>query len=99
MDVAYLGANDNDKIQERIQKIKSGLTWNYENLKLLQDERETIVVQNELFWFDETNVTPTVMSGCCFNLIMVDYNRLPLLIPKGLYVYSEKGGVLGATTR
>ena len=75
MDKAYLGANDNDKIKEGIQKIKSGLTWSYENLKLLQDESDTLVVQNELFWFDDANVTPTVMNEC-FNLIMVDYNRL-----------------------
>jgi hypothetical protein len=75
VDSFYLGLNDNDEIQKGIQKIQSGLTWSYENLKISQDENETLIVQNELFWFEKANVTPEEINGC-FNLIMDDYNRL-----------------------
>lgn len=75
VDSIYLGLNDNDKIQKGIQDIKSGLTWNYENLKISQDESETIIIQNELFWFEKANITPAEINEC-FNLIMDDYSRL-----------------------
>ncbi len=75
IDSIYLGLNDNDKIQKGIQDIKSGLTWNYENLKISQDESETIIIQNELFWFEKASVTSVEINEC-FKLIMDDYSRL-----------------------
>lgn len=75
IDSTYLSLNDNDKIKKGIQEIKSGLTWSYENLKILQDESKALIVQNELFWFDDENVTPNELNEC-FKLIMDDYNRL-----------------------
>lgn len=75
MDTIYLGLNDNDKIKEGIKDIESGQIWNYENLKISQDKEKTIIVQNELFWYEKANLTPVELNEC-FNLIMDDFRRL-----------------------
>lgn len=75
MDSIYLGLNDNDKIKTGIKDIESGQIWNYENLKISQDNEGTLIVQNELFWYEKSNLSQTELNEC-FNLIMDDFRRL-----------------------
>ncbi|MDD4728224.1 MAG: hypothetical protein PHN55_05685 [Dysgonamonadaceae bacterium] len=73
LDMIYLKFRD--KMKEGIHEIQSGHTWAHENLRISQDTDETLIVQNELFWFDEATVTPAQINEC-FNLIMSDFNKL-----------------------
>ena len=75
IDSVYLGLNDNDKIMKGIQELQSGLIWNYENLKISQDQNEMIIVQNELFWYEKVNLSTGELNEC-FNLIIDDFRRL-----------------------
>ena len=75
IDSVYLGLNDNDKIMKGIQALQSGLIWNYENLKISQDQNEMIIVQNELFWYEKVNLSTGELNEC-FNLIIDDFRRL-----------------------
>ena len=67
--------NENDEIMKGIQKIKSGLIWNYKNLKISLDKNEMIIVQNELFWYEKENLSSEVLNES-FNLIMDDFRKL-----------------------
>ena len=67
--------NENDEIMKGIQKIKSGLIWNYKNLKISLDKNKMIIVQNELFWYEKENLSSEVLNES-FNLIMDDFRKL-----------------------
>lgn len=75
MDSIYLGLNDTDKIKTGIKDIETGQTWNYENLKVSQDNEGRLVIQNELFWYEKANLSTTELNEC-FNLVMDDFRRL-----------------------
>ena len=73
IDSVYLGLKET--IMKGIQDIESGLTWNYENLKISQGKDGMIIVRNELFWFDKANLSTEELNEC-FNLILADYRVL-----------------------
>ena len=75
IDSIYLGLNDDDEIKKGIKEIENGQIWNYENLKISQDKDGTLTVQNELFWYEKVNLSPTELNES-FNLIMDDFRRL-----------------------
>ena len=75
MDRIYLSLNDDDEIEKGIQTIETGKVWNYENLMINKGIDETLTIQNQLFWFEEKEITSKVIE-VCFNLVYEDFQRL-----------------------
>ena len=73
IDSVYLGLNDS--IKSGIHELESGLFWDYENLKISLDNNKTIIVRNELFWYDKENLSAEELNEC-FNLILEDFRKL-----------------------
>ena len=75
IDNIYLALNDNDEIEKGIQTLKAGGIWNYENLKISGKDAEMLLIQNELFWFEEKEISPENIHEC-FNQVCADFRRL-----------------------
>lgn len=76
IDKVYLSEfDDEDVIENGIAMLQTGKVWNYENLKIQKINDESLLVRNELFWFDNSDVTVDVINDC-FNLVMSDFQRL-----------------------
>lgn len=75
IDNIYLALNDDDEIEKGIQTLKAGDIWNYENLKISRKDDEMLLIQNELFWFEEKEISPENINEC-FNLVCIDFKRL-----------------------
>jgi len=75
IDEIYMRVNDDEDIESGIEDLKSGKTWNYENLIINKIHDKTLLVKNELFWFEDSEVTVDKMNEC-FNLVMNDFQRL-----------------------
>ena len=75
IDNIYLGLNDDNEIKKGIQAIETGNNWNYENLIINKEVDETLTIQNQLFWFEEKDITSKKIEEC-FNLVYEDYQRL-----------------------
>ncbi len=69
-----LRQNDNEEITQGIQIIKSGNLWSYESLNIYMENIETLLVQNEKFWF-EGNTSPERINEC-FNVVLEDFQQL-----------------------
>jgi len=67
--------NDDDEIEKGIQTLKAGGIWNYENLKISKKDDEMLLIQNELFWFEEKEISHENINEC-FNLVCIDFRRL-----------------------
>ena len=74
-DNIYLEVNNVNEIRKGIQLIESGGYWNNENLLIKKEADETLTIQNQLFWFEEKDITSKKIEEC-FNLINEDYQRL-----------------------
>jgi hypothetical protein len=75
IDNIYLGLNDDNEIKNGIQTIENGGNWNYENLIIRIENDDTLNIQNQLFWFEEKDVTSNKIVEC-FNLVEEDFQRL-----------------------
>lgn|GEM_PF-746631 len=75
IDNMYLALNDDDEIEKGIQTLKAGGIWNYENLKISKKDDEMLIIQNELFWFEEKEISTENINEC-LNLIRSDFSRL-----------------------
>ena len=75
IDEVYMRVNDDEDIESGIEDLKSGKTWNYENLLINKTHEKTLLVKNELFWFEDTDVSADKMNEC-FNMVMSDFQRL-----------------------
>lgn len=75
IDKIYLDVNDISEIRKGIQIIESGGFWKYENLIIYMADDETLTIQNQLFWFEEKDITQKQIEEC-YNLINEDYQRL-----------------------
>lgn len=75
IDEVYLELNDDDEIAKGIQTLKAGEIWKYENLIISKEEDETLIVQNELFWFDEKELSPEKINEC-FKFVSGDFRLL-----------------------
>jgi hypothetical protein len=75
IDNIYLTLNDDDDVVKGIKTLKAGEIWNYENLIIHMENDKTLIVQNELFWFEE-NELPSEKLNECFNLVLGDFQRL-----------------------
>ncbi len=75
IDKIYLSLNDDNEIKRGIQTIETGGNWNYENLIINKEDDETLNIQNQLFWFEEKDITSKKIKEC-FNLVNEDYQRL-----------------------
>jgi len=75
IDNIYLGLNDDNEIKKGILAIETGNNWNYENLMINKEIDETLTIQNQLFWFEEKNITSKKIEDC-FDLVYADFQRL-----------------------
>jgi len=89
IDSIYLGLNDEAEIRKGIQTIESGENWNYENLIISKTTYKTLNIQNQLIWFEDKDLTSEKI-GECFNLILVDYQRLKKNIDFECFVTDRK---------
>jgi len=71
----YQRLNDDDEIAKGIQVLKANGIWNYENLRIHQENDDLLVIQNELFWLDDKNLSPDKIEES-YNLIRKDFKRL-----------------------
>jgi len=74
-DNLFLSLNDEDEIVKGVKALKAGDAWSYENLKIHRENDESIIVQNDLFWFEEKGLTHEKLNEC-YNLIHEDIVRL-----------------------
>ena len=74
-DNIYLELNDDDEILKGVQILKAGEIWKYENLKIFEKEDEMLIIQNELFWFEEKAITSDHINEC-LNQVREDFRRL-----------------------
>ncbi|WP_430814893.1 hypothetical protein [Carboxylicivirga sp. RSCT41] len=89
-DKLFVEINEEDIILTGIQKLKSGQAWNYENLRIFKDESESLVVRNELFWFEDQEVSPEKLNDL-FKITRSDFYRLKK--NKAFAEYSENTNV------
>lgn len=75
IDSTYLELQDDDVIEKGIVEISKGNTWNYENLLIRQDIQKALVVQNDLLWFDDDQISAQ-QTDECFEQLLSDFNRL-----------------------
>jgi len=75
IDEVYLELNDDDEIAKGIQTLKAGDIWNYENLIMSKEEDETLIIQNELFWFEDKELSSEMINEC-LNLVSGDFRWL-----------------------
>ncbi|MFT3752294.1 MAG: hypothetical protein QM800_05260 [Paludibacter sp.] len=55
IDKTYLELNNDKEIADGIKKLETGGAWDYENLAIIKENKETLIVKNKLFWLDDTN--------------------------------------------
>ncbi|TRX61094.1 hypothetical protein [Carboxylicivirga sp. M1479] len=75
VDASYLALQDDDEIERGISEISKGNTWNYENLLIRQDIQKALIVQNDLLWFDDDQISAQ-QTDECFEQLMSDFSRL-----------------------
>ena len=75
--IDLLNAKDKDEevIMKGIQSLKAGKPWSYESLKIQTETDESLLIQNELFWFDE-QVTSSEKLEECYQAVYGDFQRL-----------------------
>ena len=74
IDKMYLDLNDDEDIFKGIEKLNLGQVWEYENLKIRKVNPDTLLIQNELFWFKELEAAERINE--CFNMVMGDFQRI-----------------------
>lgn len=75
IDEIYLDLNDDDEIVKGIQTLKAGDIWHYGNLIISKEEDESLIIQNELFWFEDKELSPEKINEC-LNLVSDDFRWL-----------------------
>jgi hypothetical protein len=75
IDNIFLTLNDDDDIVKGIKILNVGGIWNYENLILHKENDLTLIVQNELFWFEENELSSEKLNEC-FNFVFGDFQRI-----------------------
>lgn len=75
IDDIYLTLNDDDDVVNGIKTLNTGGIWNYENLIFHKENDETLILQNELFWFEENELSSEKLNEC-FNIVVGDFQRL-----------------------
>jgi hypothetical protein len=86
MEKRYSSLNDDFEIARGIEDLNTGGLWNYENLKISLKEDGVLVIQNELYWFDEKGPSPDKLNQC-YDLVFEDFQRLQK--NKAFYEYSK----------
>jgi len=71
----YLQFNDDDEIKKGIENLKLGTNWSYENICIHPENENTLIIRNELFWYEEKGLTIEKLNEC-FNLFYSDFQRL-----------------------
>jgi len=74
-DNIYLSLINNDDILRGIEKLRAGETWNHENLVIHKDDGGNFIIRNELFWFEEDDLTRARLNDC-FNIVLGDFQQL-----------------------
>ncbi|MDP4203056.1 MAG: hypothetical protein Q8861_10190 [Bacteroidota bacterium] len=75
IDNTYLYLNDDKKILDGIRILETGKVWNYENLIIKREDNTTLVVKNNLFWFEDANALSENLEEC-LNIVLKDFERL-----------------------
>jgi len=76
IDKIYLSLlNDDVDILDGIKTLKAGKTWKYENLIIKNVNNDTLVVRNNLFWFDESDDLNEKLNEC-FDTVVADYKGI-----------------------
>ncbi|WP_289054117.1 YrzE family protein [Carboxylicivirga marina] len=75
VDSVYKGLDDSDVINEGIQKLHQGQTWDYENLKICQDKGNSLIVRNDLLWYDK-EINSIEKNDEFLEQIISDFRRL-----------------------
>ncbi len=75
VDSMYLSLINNDDVVKGLDTLKEGETWNHENLVIHSENDGNFVVQNDLYWFDEDDVSSAKLNDC-FNMVLGDFQRL-----------------------
>ena len=75
IDDVYRSVNDDEDIENGILILESGKSWNYENLHINKINGKSLLVKNELFWFEDSDISVDKLNEC-FNLVMSDFQRL-----------------------
>ena len=71
----YLKLNDDSEIMIGIQKLKSEEIWKYENLILRNENNKTLIVRNEIMWFDNSEISNEKLNYCV-KVILNDFQNL-----------------------
>lgn len=66
---------DEEVIMKGIQSLKDGKPWSYECLKIQLETDESLLIQNELFWFDERVASSEKLEEC-YQSVYGDFQRL-----------------------
>ena len=74
-DKKYRNLLEDEKILKGIKLLETDKTWNFENLVIHEQDDETLVVKNKLFWLDESDALSKNLDAC-LNLVMKDFERL-----------------------
>lgn len=74
-DKKYLSIHDDDEIVRGLQELKKGGSWNYENLKIHSEAGDSLIIQNALFWFDDSEASQKKLDEC-YSIIKEDFKRL-----------------------
>lgn len=74
IDKAFLKLGDDDQILNGIKTLETEKVWNYENLIIAKQDEDTLVVKNELFWFEDNSLSNNLNE--CLDLVMKDFERL-----------------------
>ncbi|MCK9311628.1 MAG: hypothetical protein M0P26_05060 [Bacteroidales bacterium] len=76
-DKVYQNLRDDESIEYGIVILKSGKVWNHENLKIQILDEKILLIKNELFWFEDSDVSVDKINEC-FNLVLSDFQRLKM---------------------
>ena len=86
---AFLSLNDDGQIFDGIKMLETGSAWNYENLIIKKQDNYTLVIKNELFWFEDDALTNNLND--CLNVVRKDVDRLKT--NKDFNIYSSQYNV------
>ena len=75
IDNAISGFNNDAMIEKGIIILKTGESWDFENLTITKENDEKLIVKNNMYWFDDKQKS-SEHNNECFNMIKDDFNRL-----------------------
>jgi len=62
VDSIYLSLINNDDILRGLETLQAGETWDHENLVIHSENDGSLVVRNDLYWFEEDGVSPAKLN-------------------------------------